>query len=151
MDFFEKHSDPLDGQMAAGLNNLGVLRHYQGRDEEAIQYFEKSVETSSASVGPNNPTLIKPLSNLGTIYSRNGRIHDSVTVFQRAVKLAENSYGTAHPIYGTVLMGYADSVRKEGHKGEAKKLASKATTVLKDSARTNGNGMTVDVSSFRLK
>lgn len=151
MEVFEKETDLVDGQLAAGFNNLGVLRHYQGRDAEATQYLERSVETSSASVGRNHPTLIKPLANLGTLYSLGGRNKDADAVFQRALKIAESTYGSSHPVYATVLMNYAACIRKDGRKGEAKKLESKATTVLKDTARANGTGMTVDVSSFRLR
>jgi tetratricopeptide (TPR) repeat protein len=151
LSVFEKDRMQNGDQIAGGLNNLGVLRHYQGRDAEAVRIIEEAVAISEARTGGEHPALIYPLSNLGFLYASMARNHDAENALHRAVEIAEKRYGTAHPVYGTALMSYSVVIRKTGRKAEAKKLESRATAVLKDNARINGSGMTVDVSAFRFK
>jgi hypothetical protein len=50
-----------------------------------------------------------------------------------------------------VLNNYAEFLNMNGRKAEARTLAAQAKDVLRDSARRNGLGMTVDASALRAK
>lgn len=145
---FRKHPTGT-GQQAVGLNNLGVVRMQQRRYTEATELFEEATRIAEAELGPDHPTVLRALSNLGTVYGRIGRLDEADHAFQRSVAIAENRLGKAHPVYARVLLNYAGFLRLAGRKHEAKNLEARAHTVLRDNARTNGRGMTVDVSSFR--
>jgi tetratricopeptide (TPR) repeat protein len=146
---FRKHPAPGTGQEAIGLNNLGVVRRVQGRNQEATELFEEAVRLCENEFGPDNPTLLRAMNNLATLYASNGRPDDADRTFQRALAIAEKRLGTSHPTYARVLLNYAGFLRASGRKAAAKTLAARANATLRDHARINGIGMTVDVSAFR--
>ncbi|HEV3201339.1 MAG TPA: tetratricopeptide repeat protein [Bryobacteraceae bacterium] len=146
---FRKHPAPGSGEEAVGLNNLGVVRRYQGKNQEAIELFEQSIRITETELGPSHPALLRALNNLATMYAAAGRHDDADAAFQRAVSIAEKRLGSSHPVYARVLLNYAGYLRRSGRKAVAKTLAARANALLRDHARTNGNGMTIDVSAFR--
>jgi superfamily I DNA/RNA helicase len=79
------------------------------------------------------------------------RREEADAAFRRTLALAERYLGTNHPTYGSVLNNYAEFLNMNGRKAEAKTLAAQAKDVLRDSARRNGLGMTVDASALRSK
>src|SRR5438067_1532701 len=79
------------------------------------------------------------------------RRDQAAAAFQRALALAEKYLGTDHPTYAAVLLNYAEFLRASGRKAEAKTLEAQSRSVLLESARRNGLGLTVDVSTLRAK
>ena len=146
---FRAHPVPGTGQMAIGLNNLGVVRRQQGKNREATELFEQSIRITETEFGADHPTLLRALNNLATVYCGAGRHDDADAAFQRALSIAEKRLGASHPVYAHVLLNYAGFLRQSGRKAVAKTLAARANATLRDHARTNGRGMTVDVSAFR--
>jgi hypothetical protein len=67
---------------------------------------------------------------------------------ERAIDIARRRLGTEHPTYASLLFNYAALERKAGHNSEARKLEAQAHSVLRQNARTNGVGMTVDASDL---
>ena len=67
----EKSSDRrLD--YALTLSNLGVARHLEGRDGEAILTFNESVRLLESSIGADHPILVRVLNNQATAYTGAG-------------------------------------------------------------------------------
>jgi tetratricopeptide (TPR) repeat protein len=135
--------------LASTLNNLGVIRRIQGRNEEAVQLIERSIELFRSEIGPEHPMLVRGLNNLATAYAGMKRSEEADATFQKALALAQKYVGTKHPTYGAVLLNYAAFLRKIGRKGEAKTLEARSKEVQRDNARRNGLGMTVDASALR--
>jgi tetratricopeptide (TPR) repeat protein len=146
---FEKN--PRQGYVGMGINNLATVRQRLGRDDEARELFERAVAMLEADKGPEHPALVYSLNNLAITYVTAARYPEAEVAFRRALTIAENRLGKAHPIYGTLLMNFAQCLRKEGRKAEAKPLEARAKTLLRDNARSNGAGMTIDASAFRAR
>jgi tetratricopeptide (TPR) repeat protein len=146
---FEHDPDPGHGYLGMAFNNLGTIRRYQKRDREAALLFERSIALLEKEVGAENPILIYPVNNLASEYLSVGRAEDAEAACRRALALAETHLGTAHPLYAAVMRTYAACLRKTGRKAEAKSLEARAKAVLRDSALSNGTGMTIATSAFR--
>ncbi|PYT10945.1 MAG: hypothetical protein DMG59_27745, partial [Acidobacteria bacterium] len=69
-------------QSLENLNNLGALYNYEGRDQEAIQFYEKSRALGRAH--------ISLYLNLGDTYRRLGRYRESWDAYRQGKALAEN-------------------------------------------------------------
>jgi len=134
---------------SAAVSNLGVVRHLQRRDDEALLLFQRSVTILESELGPGHPLLIRALSNLAIGYLALGRRDEAGAALRRSLAIARERLGAENPLYGSVLMNYAGFLLKTGQKAEGKALEAQAKTILGDSARRNGAGMTVDVSAFR--
>jgi tetratricopeptide (TPR) repeat protein len=146
---FDMHPETWRFRKAVAMNNLGVLRRFEGHNEEGLHMIEAALALSEAMLGPDHPMLLGELANLATAYVELHRNEEAGALFQRAVDIAEKRLGPQHPDYGHALSNYAKFLRKTGRKAEAKPLEVRADGILKDSARSNGRGMTIDVSSFR--
>jgi tetratricopeptide (TPR) repeat protein len=149
LDIFDKNPETWRFRRAVALNNLGVLRRFQGRQQEGIALIEQAVALSEASLGMDHPGLIGELANLATSYEDLHRYDEAEVLLRRVIAIAEKRLGVEHPAYARGLSAYAKHLRMTGRKGEAKPMEARAVEILKENNRTNGHGMTVDVSSFR--
>ena len=146
-----ENSSQHRGMLAVTLSNQAVLRRMQGRDKEAVPLLERSLGIFESQNGRDHPALLRGLNNLATAYAFTRRREEADATFRRALALAEKYLGTNHPTYGSVLSNYAEFLHMSGRKAEARTLAAQANDVLRDSARRNGLGMTVDASALRPK
>jgi tetratricopeptide (TPR) repeat protein len=145
---FAKRPEPRTGHFALVLNNLGLVRRFQHRDTEATLLFERSVSLIEAELGSDHPSVLHPLVNLATIYAESQRSGDAELAFQRALTISQKHFGTENLSYGNVLHNYATFLRRAGRKSEARVLETRSKQVLRQAARCNGTGETIDVTSF---
>jgi len=89
------------------------------------------------------------LNNLALAYVDLGKPEAAMETMHRAMGIAEARLRPEHPSYGRLLVNYANVMRKIGHKTEAKQLEARGKSALLEAARTNGRGMTIDVTAFR--
>lgn len=139
----------LPGQLAIAINNLGVLRRLQKRSIEAEGLFQEAIKLTETELSPSHPRLLQFLNNLALAYIDVGRLNDADSAMRRAMNIAESRLEPQHPTYGSVMLNYAFLLRKMGRKAEGKQLEARAKALIQEAARTNGDGMIVDVSSFR--
>jgi protein O-mannosyl-transferase len=64
----------------AGHNNLGLVLSEQGKVDEAMIQYQKSLDL--------NPLYIKAHTNLGTALVQRGRIEEGISHFRRAIEIA---------------------------------------------------------------
>lgn len=148
---FEKSPEPKLDRLGIVLNNLGVVRRLQGRANEAISYFQRSLKMLQVELGPDHPYLVRVLNNLAATDFDVGKRSDADVAFRQAIDIAEKRLGIEHPTYGAILQNYAAFLQDSGRKAEAKPLQAQAKKILKLAAQRSGAGMTVDVSAFRKK
>ena len=153
----EQARDALDNQTGAAVyqavtwTNLGALRRLQGRNEEATRLFEQAINMIGNTFNDDHPMLVRPLNNLGLVDVVLGDRNGAEAAFRRALAVAEKRLGREHPLYGRVLLNYAYAERKFGNRKEARALTSQANALLRETARSNGMGMTVDASAFQRR
>jgi tetratricopeptide (TPR) repeat protein len=146
---FEQRPERWQQEIGTILGDLGIVRHFQGRNDEAIQLFRQAIAIHEAGLGPMHPILIRPLINLARIQAASGRQDDADAIFRRAVQIAEQRLGPEHPAYSDVMKSYAAFLRATGHKREAKVMEAQARGARQGIDRRDGVGLTVDASAFR--
>ncbi len=151
VDDFDKNEGLDSVQVSAALNGLGVVRFNLGRFEEAAAAYRRSIDLLERTLGMGHPLLVSPLSNLGESYLKMGTLTEASAAYRRAADICDASgIGQDLPC-GTNLAGYAEVLRKQGRKREAKAMEARSRRLEQDSRRRNGVGITVDVSALRSK
>jgi tetratricopeptide (TPR) repeat protein len=56
--------------MATSLKNLAALLYMQGKYEEAVPYFRRSLEMRERLLGPEHPAVCTSLNNLAALLNR---------------------------------------------------------------------------------
>ena len=135
--------------LGIALNNLAVVRRLEKQSEDSLRLLEKARAAIESDSDPGHPMLARIQNNLGDTYAALGLRDQADRAYRQAIQIAEVNMGPEHPQYGIMLHNYAGFLRDCGRKSEAKALESRARDVIRQSARRNGAGMTVDVSAFR--
>ncbi len=76
--------------LALALNTIGAVHHFQGRNELALECYQKSralIENSEAL--SDKVTLAKVLNNIGDLYISEGRYAEALAYLQKSVKVNE--------------------------------------------------------------
>ena len=84
------------------FNNLGILRKKQGRLDEAIAAFERSIE--------RNPSFVDALYNLGNAHRANNSLETAAGCFRRALSL--------DPSHANALAALSQTLRAQGEHAE---------------------------------
>jgi tetratricopeptide (TPR) repeat protein len=69
----EKLLGPEHVELAQTLNNLGVLRHTQGRDAEAEAFYRWALEICEAHLSPQDPDMVSLMQNYAAFLQEVGR------------------------------------------------------------------------------
>lgn len=93
-------------ERAAGLDNLSTTRAIrnlafvldnEGRYEECMYLFKRSLASYERMVGPNHPATADILLNLGQVYPHLGLVSDAAPLIGRALQAYENAVGQDRP------------------------------------------------------
>jgi predicted TPR repeat methyltransferase len=103
------------------LHFLGVLRHGQGRSEEAVALVRRAL----ALIPEHAPAW----SNLGNILLGAGQVDEAVQAYERSLQLAGDQPEAASP-----LNNLSTIYRKQGRSAEAEAACRKALALLPDFA-----------------
>jgi len=122
------------GETPTALNNLGFCLMQQGRDQEAVTYFNRALRRW--------PERYSLWANLGSAYRHLGLQADERRAYQRAAELAEGeiannprgSLARAYVAYSHAWLG--DRRRAASEIGQAMQLAPHDTYVLRAAAET---------------
>jgi len=144
-----KQKAPAPALLAAGLNNLAVLRFHQERYKESVDLQQQSIRIYETALGKENPSLVSALNNLAITYVKMEDFEDAEGTLQRAIDVCGKTLGKDHLNYAALLENYAVVLRKLGRKREAKKFKTKADQIEQAFLRRNGVGATISVSALR--
>ncbi|MFC1766021.1 tetratricopeptide repeat protein [Planctomycetota bacterium] len=110
----------------ATINDLGLLRCYQGRYHDSELLLVKAFEGRRRILGDEHPDTVESLANLGFQYMMQARFNDGMTLSQQAFEIASRVLGEEHPVTlqsrASVTLGYittnqtakAESLSTEG-------------------------------------
>ena len=110
----------------------GLRLYHEQRYEEAVPFFERTVELSEARYGANNPTIALDLHNLAELYRLTGRYHEAEELYLRAIALDKQN-DSLDPVslaasYNNLALVY----RAENRLTEAEQLYEQALVMLEE-------------------
>jgi tetratricopeptide (TPR) repeat protein len=120
---------PRDLDVASLLNNLGVLRKYQGRFAEAIVFYKRALPMLER--GGDRGALATLYHNLGGIEHARGRYAAGEPHARKSVELREAELGPHHIAVAADLAALAALVEGRGRLEEAAALYTRAIAIFK--------------------
>ena len=138
-------------EIAVTLNGLAVTRMFQADYADSERLLRRALATLEQHAGSDHPMLVRPLNDLASVLAREHRMDETAALLRRAIDIAGRRIGIEHRLYGKLLANYAGYLRQAGEKSQAKTFQAQADRILQDSARRNGLGVRVDISTLRAR
>ncbi len=104
-------------EQADALHYLGVLRHTQGRHDEAVALIERAIALMPATPGPWN--------NLGNVFMAAQRIDEAQAAYERSVAVAGDDPGAADALNNLA------SIHRKHHRLEAAEASCRRALQLR--------------------
>jgi tetratricopeptide (TPR) repeat protein len=92
----EKTNGPSDRELSNDLTILGNLCEARGRNQEAMELFQRAISTREV-VQHDDPILLSPLEHLAVMYQNMGRNEEAESAFLRLLQLMEGQFGLNSP------------------------------------------------------
>jgi tetratricopeptide (TPR) repeat protein len=86
----ESEKAPIYHQMGLANDNLGKY-------QEAITFYEKSLEIDKKTLPPNHPNLAASYNNIGMVYDNMGEYSKALSSHEKALEIKQQSLPPNHP------------------------------------------------------
>jgi len=106
-------------EVAAVLNNLGVLHRLHGQYAEAEPLLKRALAIKEQALGAGHPDVALSLNNLAMVYDTQGRYDQAEPLYQRALAIRAQALGPAHADTAKSRRDYAALLRKMQRDREA--------------------------------
>lgn len=149
LTLLEAHRGPNHPVLAAALGPLAALLMRARRYDEALIHTERAWQILSRNPSVGEPDRLNTMSSLGTLYSLTGRPREAELYAKLAVSRAEAIYGPDHPRLGYYLKTYAEVLKRQDRKTEAKSAEKRSAAILSRSVQANPVWHSVNVNALR--
>jgi tetratricopeptide (TPR) repeat protein len=122
---------PRDLDHGGALNDLGMVRKYQGRYAEAPPLYRRSLAILEAARLGDSADAASIHHNLGGIEHARGRYAHAEAPARKAVALRTRALGAGHPSTAADVAALAAIVEQRGRLGEATTLYRRALAVFR--------------------
>jgi tetratricopeptide (TPR) repeat protein len=109
--------------------NLARVKSQQGDLDGAGEYYRQALSIREKNLGPDDPQVAENLNSLGEVYYKQGKYSMSEPLYKRAIIIRVRSLGKDHPLVAESLDGYARTLRKMDHEGDARKIETIARDI----------------------
>jgi tetratricopeptide (TPR) repeat protein len=146
----ERVFGPDDLDVASLLNNLGVLRKYQARFDEAVVFYERALPMLQASAKETGETsaLATLYHNLGGIEHARGNYAAGEPHARRSVELREAELGPDHVSVAADVAALAALVEGLGRLDEAATLYERAIDIFTRKLGAESSEVALDLAGL---
>jgi serine/threonine protein kinase/tetratricopeptide (TPR) repeat protein len=119
--------DPeLQAQM---MNVMGIVYDSLGLYARAQSLFERTMDTRSRTLGPENQDTLKSMSSVGWVLQEEGKYSDAEKLQRQTLEIQRRVLGPEHPDALKSMGQLAGTLFYEGHYAEAEKLYHQALDI----------------------
>jgi tetratricopeptide (TPR) repeat protein len=72
-------------------HQLGLFKDEQGEYQEAITFYEKSLEIREKTLPPNHPDLAASYNNIGAVYNSMGDYSKALSYYEKALEIRQKN------------------------------------------------------------
>ncbi|ETO34317.1 hypothetical protein RFI_02778, partial [Reticulomyxa filosa] len=123
-------NNSFDLELAKSYDVLGLILEKSEKYEEAIQYFEKSLEIRAKNLNDNDPYIGWSFHYLASVFKNKNDLNKSIEYGEKALKLRLNKLDHDHPHVGESYILLGDIYLARGNKTKAKKCYENAFGVF---------------------
>ena len=126
---------PNDPDVAAILNNLGVLHRKHGQYSQAQRYLARALAIKKTAFGSDHPEVALTLSNLAQVHVAQGRYEQAEPLLRLVVDIREKALGPTHLEVAGSLEQYAVLLRKLRRDEKATHIEARARGIRASSGK----------------
>ncbi|CAF0876685.1 unnamed protein product [Adineta steineri] len=78
-------------------HQLGLIKHDQGKYEEALVLYEKSLTINQITLPPNHPDLVASYINIGSVHYNISNYSKALSSYEKALEIQQRSLPLNHP------------------------------------------------------
>jgi len=82
-----------------------------GEYDKAIEYYEKDLKITLATLGENHPSTATSYNNIGSVWKSKGKYDKAIEYLEKALKISINTLGEGHPNVA-VVKGNLESAKE---------------------------------------
>ncbi|CAF3584303.1 unnamed protein product [Adineta steineri] len=86
-----------DEDKAPFYNQLGSIKKYQGKYQEALTLYEKSLDIYQKTLPLNHPRLVMSYNNIGNVHKSMGNYPKALSYYEKALEIRQQSLPLNHP------------------------------------------------------
>lgn len=116
----------------AACFNEGRVRYFAGEYDEAIPWYQQSLDIRATTLGKDHIEYGKSLNNLAIVYDLQGRYEAAEPLYLEAMALRKLALGRESGAYGNVLNNLATMYTSMGRFEEAEQLLYEALDIRKE-------------------
>lgn len=110
-------------------SNLGLICKKTNQLEQALQYYEQSIETLS-KLSEKHPETVSAQRQIGSIYILQGRLDEALDILNKALNSFKDMYSGPHTDIGTCLYSIGEVYQKKQQKKVAKEYYQKSLEIM---------------------
>ncbi|CAF4778052.1 unnamed protein product, partial [Rotaria socialis] len=80
-----------DSDRAFIYNQLGLMKYSQGEYQQAVTFYEKSLQICKKILSPDDPELATRYNNIGGVYDNMGEYSKALEYYEKSLKIREIS------------------------------------------------------------
>jgi eukaryotic-like serine/threonine-protein kinase len=111
------------------LNDLGLVHHLEGDEDQAVQAMKRALALKEKALGPEHPDVSRSEGNLGMFLQALGRHQDALAHLTRARAAEEKSLGQSHPEVAIALVNTGEILNALGRTVEARHAYERAAAI----------------------
>jgi len=144
-DVWAKHAETILSRMGGNdrlwgwlFNNMGMMRHLQGRLSEALDYTDRAMAAKEKAQGRDSADLGISMGNKAFYLSEMGDLQQAVACGQRAIDISAAGFGPEHPRTAQALSNHCETLNLLGRFAEARAVALRALTIFERETEPDG-------------
>jgi serine/threonine protein kinase/tetratricopeptide (TPR) repeat protein len=132
------------------FNNLGLMRHMQGRLAEAIDYSQRAIAAKEKALGSDSSDLGSSIGNIAFYLAEQGDLEEAVKRGERAIQILEDALGPEHPRTALFLSNHSETLNQLGRFAEARAVSQRALAIFERETEPDGIFVTCALTALGL-
>ncbi|CAF4167327.1 unnamed protein product [Adineta steineri] len=142
------HQTTSETDKALFYAQLGVIKYDQGRYEEALSYYEKSLAIYQRTLSSNHPDLAEHYNNIGAVSDSIGDYPKALSYYEKALAIGQESLPSNHYDLGASYHNIGIVYVKTGDYPKALSYCEKALAIRQQALPSNHPDLGASYSSI---
>lgn len=136
--------------VASALNDAALVLAAEGRTEEAVRLFVKSITAFEASAGGEHPAVGTVMANLADLYMAANESAKAAAFYRRALELQEKAYGDTSLTVASTANSLGSALRQQGDLDRAEEAYGKSIAVYGKAGKAGRPDLAAPLNNLAL-